>query len=95
MTECILSGLLSVDGKKVLHLDRNNYYGAESASLNLTQVRSVPSPAFGLAHLLAGALSRGVYPGAITESAQLYEKFRPGQTPPKDLGRDRDCASGR
>lgn len=38
LTECILSGLLSVDGKKVLHMDRNDYYGAESASLNLTQV---------------------------------------------------------
>lgn len=38
LTECILSGLLSVDGKKVLHIDRNDYYGAESASLNLTQV---------------------------------------------------------
>lgn len=38
LTECILSGLLSVEGKKVLHMDRNDYYGAESASLNLTQV---------------------------------------------------------
>lgn len=38
LTECILSGLLSVDGKKVLHMDRNDYYGGESASLNLTQV---------------------------------------------------------
>ncbi|KAL1917592.1 uncharacterized protein VTP21DRAFT_3985 [Calcarisporiella thermophila] len=37
LTECILSGLLSVEGKKVLHLDRNDYYGGESASLNLTQ----------------------------------------------------------
>lgn len=36
---------------------RNDYYGGESASLNLTQ---------------------------------LYEKFRPGQAVPKDLGRDRD-----
>jgi len=36
MKECILSGLLSVSGKKVLHIDRNDYYGAESASLNLT-----------------------------------------------------------
>jgi len=35
LKECILSGLLSVDGKKVLHLDRNNYYGADCASLNL------------------------------------------------------------
>ncbi|KAG0168850.1 Rab GDP dissociation inhibitor alpha [Apophysomyces sp. BC1034] len=57
LTECILSGLLSVDGKKVLHMDRNNYYGAESASLNLTQ---------------------------------LYNKFRPGQEPPAELGKDKD-----
>uniref|UniRef100_A0A914KXR8 Rab GDP dissociation inhibitor n=1 Tax=Meloidogyne incognita TaxID=6306 RepID=A0A914KXR8_MELIC len=33
LKECILSGMLSVSGKKVLHIDRNNYYGAESASL--------------------------------------------------------------
>ncbi|KAI9256601.1 GDP dissociation inhibitor [Phascolomyces articulosus] len=57
LTECILSGLLSVDGKKVLHMDRNDYYGGESASLNLTQ---------------------------------LYSKFRPDQSPPEELGRDRD-----
>jgi len=31
--ECIVSGMLSVMGKKVLHMDRNNYYGGESASL--------------------------------------------------------------
>ncbi|KAI5120857.1 hypothetical protein M0805_007044 [Coniferiporia weirii] len=59
LTECILSGLLSVEGKKVLHIDRNDYYGADSASLNLTQ---------------------------------LYRKFRPDQTPPSELGRDRDYA---
>lgn len=40
LTECILSGLLSVEGKKVLHMDRNDYYGGDSASLNLTQVRA-------------------------------------------------------
>lgn len=38
LKECILSGLLSVHGKKVLHLDRNDYYGAASASLNLAQL---------------------------------------------------------
>ncbi|KAJ3110089.1 Rab GDP dissociation inhibitor alpha, partial [Physocladia obscura] len=38
LTECILSGLLSVEGKKVLHMDRNDYYGGASASLNLTQL---------------------------------------------------------
>ncbi|KAJ3750576.1 rab GTPase activator [Lentinula detonsa] len=59
LTECILSGLLSKEGKKVLHMDRNDYYGGDSASLNLTQ---------------------------------LYRKFRPGQEPPAELGRDRDYA---
>jgi Rab GDP dissociation inhibitor len=38
ITECVLSALLSVDGKKVLHMDRNQYYGGEGASLNLTQL---------------------------------------------------------
>ncbi|KAJ3374971.1 Rab GDP dissociation inhibitor alpha [Allomyces arbusculus] len=38
LTECILSGLLSVEGKRVLHMDRNDYYGGECASLNLTQM---------------------------------------------------------
>jgi len=33
LTECILSGIMSKSGKKVLHMDRNNYYGAESASM--------------------------------------------------------------
>ena len=40
LTECILSGLLSIEKKRVLHMDRNNYYGAECASLNLTQMFS-------------------------------------------------------
>eukprot|EP00824_Muranothrix_gubernata_P004249 TRINITY_DN15422_c0_g1_i1.p1 TRINITY_DN15422_c0_g1~~TRINITY_DN15422_c0_g1_i1.p1 ORF type:complete len:444 (-),score=95.95 TRINITY_DN15422_c0_g1_i1:37-1368(-) len=38
LKECILSGLLSVAGKKVLHMDRNSYYGGESASLQLDQL---------------------------------------------------------
>ena len=38
LKECILSGLLSGSGKKVLHVDRNSYYGGESASLNLEQL---------------------------------------------------------
>ena len=29
-----MSGLLSVSGKKVLHMDRNKYYGGDSASLS-------------------------------------------------------------
>ncbi|KAJ8599176.1 hypothetical protein CTAYLR_010152 [Chrysophaeum taylorii] len=38
LKECIMSGLLSTMGKKVLHVDRNNYYGADSASLNLSNL---------------------------------------------------------
>ncbi|XP_026580464.1 rab GDP dissociation inhibitor beta-like, partial [Pseudonaja textilis] len=33
LQECILSGIMSVNGKKVLHMDRNSYYGGESASI--------------------------------------------------------------
>lgn len=33
LKECILSGMLSVSGKKVLHVDRYKYYGGESASI--------------------------------------------------------------
>ena len=33
LKECILSGMLSVSGKKGLHIDRNKYYGGESASI--------------------------------------------------------------
>lgn len=38
LKECVLSGLLAVKGKRVLHLDRNDYYGGETASLNLTNL---------------------------------------------------------
>uniref|UniRef100_A0A673C326 Zgc:112334 n=1 Tax=Sphaeramia orbicularis TaxID=375764 RepID=A0A673C326_9TELE len=32
--ECILSGLMSLSGKKVLHIDKNPYYGGECASIS-------------------------------------------------------------
>lgn len=38
LKECILSGILSVTKHKVLHMDRHDYYGGDSASLNLDQV---------------------------------------------------------
>ena len=38
LTECIISGLLSVQGMRVLHVDRNNYYGADAASLSLQNI---------------------------------------------------------
>lgn len=37
LQECILSGMLSVSGKRVLHMDRNNYYGGDSASITPLQ----------------------------------------------------------
>ncbi|TWW62085.1 Rab GDP dissociation inhibitor beta [Takifugu flavidus] len=47
--ECILSGLMSLNGKKVLHIDRNSYYGGESASISpleqLYKRFKVPRPA--------------------------------------------------
>ena len=42
--ECLLSGLLSVAGKKVLHVDRNDFYGGECASLNITQFMEQMKP---------------------------------------------------
>lgn len=45
LTECILSGVLSVEGKKVLHIDRQDFYGGESASLNLSQLYAKFKPA--------------------------------------------------
>uniref|UniRef100_A0A5F8HBL1 Rab GDP dissociation inhibitor n=1 Tax=Monodelphis domestica TaxID=13616 RepID=A0A5F8HBL1_MONDO len=30
LMKCILSGIVSVNGKKVLHMDRNSNYGGES-----------------------------------------------------------------
>ncbi|ESL09180.1 RAB GDP dissociation inhibitor alpha [Trypanosoma rangeli SC58] len=56
LTECVLSGLLSVNGYKVLHVDRNPYYGGESASLNLEQLynkfnKGSPPASLGRSHL--------------------------------------------
>lgn len=56
LIECVLSGLLSTNGYKVLHIDRNPYYGGECASLNLDQLFSkfqqgVPPESLGRNHL--------------------------------------------
>lgn len=54
LTECIISGLLSVQGKRVLHMDRNNFYGADTASLSLSNLfqkfRPGTEPAAALGH---------------------------------------------
>lgn len=48
LSECILSGLLSQERtdnpyveKKVLHIDRNSFYGGEGASVNLTNLYKI------------------------------------------------------
>lgn len=56
LVECVLSGLLSTNGYKVLHVDRNTYYGGESASLNLQQIyakfnKGMPPESLGRSHL--------------------------------------------
>ena len=38
ITESILSGLMSLEKKKVLHIDKNAYYGDSGASLNITSL---------------------------------------------------------
>ncbi|KAJ8949852.1 hypothetical protein NQ318_010486 [Aromia moschata] len=43
LKECILSGMLSVSGKKVLHVDRNKYYGGR-VGVNLSSGRAFGAP---------------------------------------------------
>ena len=39
ITECILSGILSsTQNKKILYIDKQNYYGGDTASINLKQL---------------------------------------------------------
>jgi Rab GDP dissociation inhibitor len=57
-------------------MDRNDYYGGDSASLNLTQVIQLPYTSSCV----------------LICCHQLYRKFRPNQDPPTNLGRDRDYA---
>jgi hypothetical protein len=44
LQECILSGIMSVNGKKVLHMDRNPYYGGESSSITPLEEVRLPGP---------------------------------------------------
>ncbi|KAF8561171.1 hypothetical protein P879_09939 [Paragonimus westermani] len=37
LKECIISGLMSIEGKKVFHMDKNAYYGGNTASLTPLQ----------------------------------------------------------
>lgn len=54
LTECVLSGVLASEGKKVLHIDKQSFYGGESASLNLTQLYEKFRPTTGAPQELTG-----------------------------------------
>jgi len=85
---------------QVLHIDRNDYYGGASASLNLNQVRSVllrhPSRLASCIKFTCKAALMRLHrsPGQPGLTAcvlrQLYGRFHAGQTPPKALGPSRD-----
>lgn len=54
LTECVLSGILSSEGKKVLHIDKQAFYGGEAASLNLTQLYQKFRPTSSAPKVLTG-----------------------------------------
>ncbi|KAK4702363.1 Rab GDP dissociation inhibitor, partial [Phenoliferia sp. Uapishka_3] len=93
LTECVLSGLLSVEGKKVLHMDR---YASLLHTLPVPSTRtgSTEPPSLPCRLTLPFLHHRNDYYGAESASlnlTQLYRKFR-NEDPPTDLGRDRDYA---
>jgi RAB protein geranylgeranyltransferase component A len=82
-------------------MDRNNYYGGESASLNLNQVRLGSCLCLAVTwHMcwelrIAKCLSVASHPSCSSNSPwsirmQLWERFRAGQKPPESLGASRD-----
>ena len=104
LQECILSGLLSVSGKKVLHMDRNKYYGGESASLTLDQVSVCVSVCVCVCvsvhmyvlflctcmHMYSWLLiSSLLISHLLSAHIQLFSHFKKGD-PPQAMGRVRD-----
>ncbi|XP_029108378.1 rab GDP dissociation inhibitor alpha-like isoform X2 [Scleropages formosus] len=102
LKECILSGILSANGKRVLHIDRNPYYGGESASISpLEEV--CPSLSLSLSHTHTHTHTQTLVPpqdcqqcsalltyvsAATSLCPQLYKKFNvPG--PGKAMGQGR------
>eukprot|EP00983_Pelagomonas_calceolata_P038424 1136797-Pelagomonas_calceolata.AAC.1 len=75
-------------------MDRNNYYGGESASLSLTQVRGAALiSCWNEAACCCGPMRKDIaciLMRFLRVAAQLYERFRPGQPVPKELGPNRD-----
>ncbi|KAL2308872.1 hypothetical protein Nmel_005042 [Mimus melanotis] len=91
LTECILSGIMSVNGKKVLHMDRNSYYGGESASITpLEDPGAVGVESVSMCgrndtqtHFLG-------YNKFCILSPKLYKRFNLPGAPPESMGRGRD-----
>ena len=64
-------------------MDRNDYYGGESASLNLTNVCFHLQSLF-LFYAFINSYAR------LSHTFKLYKKFREGMSPPAQFGKDRD-----
>lgn len=82
LTECILSGLLSVEGKKVLHMDRNDYYGGDSASLNLTQVRATTHISVATLALISQRVCLHSYTASSSQIKALPQSWVATETTP-------------
>ena len=65
-----------MEGKKVLHLDRNNYYGGECASLSLSKVKDI--------------VLHQYYNGSYLPILQLFEQFKSEGYDGSTYGKDRD-----
>lgn len=93
--ECILSGIMSVKGKKVLHMDRNSYYGAESASITpledvswcLTLLARLCDKHLNIYFIFTASYWRQVW---FCVSLQLYKRFNLPGKPPESMGKGRD-----
>lgn len=72
-----MSGLLSVDGKKILHMDRNDYYGAAGE-----RIHAAPQQAQCL-------LLSFLQTGASLNLTDFCKKFGGGAAPPA-LGNARE-----
>ncbi|TAQ91234.1 hypothetical protein B7494_g414 [Chlorociboria aeruginascens] len=77
LTECVLSGVLSVKGKKVLHIDKNDHYGGFV----------VPTM-----HSLQIKLTRNSEAASVNIEAlfKKYGNYKKGEEPWKKYGRPQD-----
>ena len=91
--ECILSGIMSVKGKKVLHMDRNPYYGAESASITpLEDVRIKHHLRLRSNYLVKENTFTvfKMYNHTLPLLLKFYKRFSLPGSPPESMGRGRD-----